>query len=142
MTACSDLHDSYVAMGRLGNPNVRPRRSRYRKRFDNVRNRALVVSTSFELISNRSAVICCGRVRTGGGGSSTNVCVSTNLQLCHGTGARGASHFCSVETDVTDTVSFCVGLSKNVGKTTGVVLQCRRESREALAQPARRSERA
>jgi hypothetical protein len=53
----------------------------------------------------------CGRVRTGGCGSSTNVRVSIKLQLCHGSGARGSIALLSdVETDVTNSVSFCVGL--------------------------------
>jgi hypothetical protein len=90
----------------LGNPSV-PAESKP------LRNLAHARPASFQLASNCWAVTCCGRVRASGGGSSTNVCVSTNLQLCHGTGARESIALLSnVETDVTDSVSFRLGLAK------------------------------
>ena len=106
--ACSHLHDSYAAISRSREPERTDRvEAATESACDNLPNLAHARSAFLQLGSNCWAVTCCGRVRTSGSGPSTNVCVSTNWQLCHGTGARGSVALLSdVETDITDSVSF------------------------------------
>jgi hypothetical protein len=103
--ACSYLQ-SDVAMGRSREPERTGRvEAAAESACDNLRNLAHARSASFLLASNCRAVTCCGRVRTSGGASSTDVCVSTNLQLCHGTGARGSIALLS-DVEATSPIAF------------------------------------
>jgi len=111
--ACSYPHDSYVVMGRSREPERTGRvEAATESACDKLRNRAHARSASFQLASNCRAVTRCGRVQTSGG-QLLNKCVHFN-QLPAVPRDWGASIalLSDVETDVTGSISFRVGLGK------------------------------